>query len=75
MPEQSRAVGIPTLSLPDVSSLDTEDVISRRWTDQLLLIPNNHHDEELPEKVIKSSPEDFLPEGMDLRPKSKQNII
>ena len=68
LPKQSRAVGLPALSLPDISSLDTEDIISRRWTDQFLTIADYYHDEELPEKVIKSSPEAFPPEGMDLRP-------
>ena len=55
MAKKARATGLPALSLLDIGSLEPEDVDSSRWADQLQITLDYCYNEELPDRLVKTS--------------------
>ena len=64
---RQKAAGVPQLMLPEISSLQEDDVISRRWDEGIPESADYYYNKPLSKKLIKTSPDDdFSPNGMDM---------
>ena len=55
-----------TSGLPALSSLDNEQMVSRRWEEGLPHTADYYYDEPLPEKTLTRTSKDIAPDGLDL---------